>query len=84
VGAAAQFRKLLPNTRLQMLLRGQNLLGYRHYEDGVVDRFVDKAAENGMDVFRVFDALNDIRNLRRAWRPCSAPASTRRARSATR
>ena len=49
-----------------MLLRGQNLLGYRHYEDTVVDRFVDKAAENGMDVFRVFDALNDIRNLRRA------------------
>lgn len=60
------FRKLMPNTRLQMLLRGQNLLGYRHYEDSVVDRFVDKAAENGMDVFRVFDALNDIRNLRQA------------------
>ena len=60
------FRKLLPNSRLQMLLRGQNLLGYRHYEDSVVDRFVDKAAENGMDVFRVFDALNDVRNLRQA------------------
>jgi len=60
------FRKLLPNTRLQMLLRGQNLLGYRHYEDTVVDRFVEKAAGNGMDVFRVFDALNDIRNIRRA------------------
>src|SRR3954469_3107994 len=60
------FRKLLPNSRLQMLLRGQNLLGYRHYEDTVVDRFVDKSAENGMDVFRVFDALNDVRNLRRA------------------
>ena len=60
------FRRLLPNSRLQMLLRGQNLLGYRHYEDSVVDRFVDKAAENGMDVFRVFDALNDIRNLRQA------------------
>ncbi len=60
------FRKLMPNTRLQMLLRGQNLLGYRHYEDTVVDRFVDKSAENGMDVFRVFDALNDIRNLHRA------------------
>lgn len=58
------FRKLLPNSRLQMLLRGQNLLGYRHYEDGVVERFVEKAAANGMDVFRVFDALNDIRNLR--------------------
>jgi methylmalonyl-CoA carboxyltransferase 5S subunit len=60
------FRKLLPNSRLQMLLRAQNLLGYRHYEDEVVDRFVAKSAENGMDVFRVFDALNDIRNLRRA------------------
>jgi methylmalonyl-CoA carboxyltransferase 5S subunit len=60
------FRKLMPHTRLQMLLRGQNLLGYRHYEDGVVDCFVEKAAENGMDVFRVFDALNDIRNLRRS------------------
>ncbi|MBS0546082.1 MAG: methylmalonyl-CoA carboxytransferase subunit 5S [Proteobacteria bacterium] len=60
------FRRLLPNSRLQMLLRGQNLLGYRHYEDTVVDRFVDKAAENGMDVFRVFDALNDVRNLQRA------------------
>ena len=57
------FRKLLPKSRLQMLLRGQNLLGYRHYEDGVVERFVDKSAENGMDVFRVFDALNDLRNL---------------------
>jgi methylmalonyl-CoA carboxyltransferase 5S subunit len=60
------FRKLLPSSRLQMLLRGQNLLGYRHYEDGVVDRFVAKSAENGIDVFRVFDALNDVRNLRRA------------------
>ena len=60
------FRKLMPNTRLQMLLRGQNLLGYRHYEDTVVDRFVEKAAENGIDVFRIFDALNDIRNLQRA------------------
>jgi methylmalonyl-CoA carboxyltransferase 5S subunit len=57
------FRKLLPKTRLQMLLRGQNLLGYRHYQDGVVERFVEKSAENGMDVFRVFDALNDVRNL---------------------
>ncbi len=60
------FRKLMPNSRLQMLLRGQNLLGYRHYEDTVVDRFVDRSAENGMDVFRVFDALNDVRNLGRA------------------
>ncbi|MGC9157354.1 MAG: methylmalonyl-CoA carboxytransferase subunit 5S [Terracidiphilus sp.] len=58
------FRKLMPKSRLQMLLRGQNLLGYRHYEDGVVERFVEKAAANGMDVFRVFDALNDVRNLK--------------------
>ncbi len=58
------FRKLLPKSRLQMLLRGQNLLGYRHYEDGVVRRFVEKAATNGMDVFRIFDALNDVRNLK--------------------
>src|SRR4051794_11755300 len=62
------FRKLLPNSRLQMLLRGQNLLGYRHYEDSVVERFIGKAAENGMDVFRVFDALNDIRNLQTSIR----------------
>ncbi|MCG9895429.1 MAG: methylmalonyl-CoA carboxytransferase subunit 5S [Fimbriimonadaceae bacterium] len=61
-----EFKKLLPKTRTQMLLRGQNLLGYRHYEDGVVERFVDKAALNGMDVFRVFDALNDPRNLETA------------------
>jgi methylmalonyl-CoA carboxyltransferase 5S subunit len=58
------FRKLMPKSRLQMLLRGQNLLGYRHYEDSVVERFVEKSAENGMDVFRVFDALNDVRNLK--------------------
>lgn len=60
------FRKLMPNTRLQMLLRGQNLLGYRHYNDEVVDRFVEKSAENGMDVFRVFDAVNDPRNMEHA------------------
>jgi len=58
------FRKLLPKSRLQMLLRGQNLLGYRHYEDGVVERFVEHAAANGIDVFRIFDALNDLRNLK--------------------
>ena len=59
-------RKALPRTRLQMLLRGQNLLGYRHYSDDVVNAFVARAAENGMDVFRIFDALNDIRNLETA------------------
>jgi methylmalonyl-CoA carboxyltransferase 5S subunit len=60
------FKALMPRTPLQMLLRGQNLLGYRHYEDSVVERFVEKSAENGIDVFRVFDALNDIRNVRHA------------------
>jgi len=58
-----QLREALPNTRLQMLLRGQNLLGYRHYADDVVDAFIDKSAANGIDVFRLFDALNDERNL---------------------
>ncbi len=53
----------LPNTRLQMLLRGQNLLGYRHYSDDVVRAFVQRAAANGVDVFRIFDAMNDMRNL---------------------
>ena len=61
-----QLKAALPNTPLQMLLRGQNLLGYRHYSDDVVRAFVSKAAENGMDVFRIFDALNDLRNLRTA------------------
>ncbi|MBD1550268.1 sodium-extruding oxaloacetate decarboxylase subunit alpha [Pseudomonas typographi] len=56
-------RAALPNTRLQMLLRGQNLLGYRHYSDDVVRAFVTKAADNGIDVFRIFDAMNDVRNL---------------------
>lgn len=59
-------RKALPNTRLQMLLRGQNLLGYRHYSDDVVEAFVAKAAANGIDVFRIFDAMNDVRNLKTA------------------
>jgi pyruvate carboxylase subunit B len=58
-----QLRHALPNTRLQMLLRGQNLLGYRHYPDDVVQAFVALAAGNGIDVFRIFDALNDTRNL---------------------
>ncbi|MDR2620032.1 MAG: hypothetical protein LBC29_02750, partial [Propionibacteriaceae bacterium] len=60
------FRELMPNAQLQMLLRGQNLLGYRHYQDEVVDRFVKKSADNGMDIFRVFDAMNDPRNLQHA------------------
>jgi methylmalonyl-CoA carboxyltransferase 5S subunit len=60
------FKALMPKTPLQMLLRGQNLLGYRHYQDEVVDRFVQKSAENGIDVFRIFDALNDLRNIERS------------------
>ncbi len=59
-----KLRKALPNTRIQMLLRGQNLLGYRHYSDDVVRAFVQKSADNGVDIFRVFDAMNDVRNLR--------------------
>ena len=58
----------MPNTPQQMLLRGQNLLGYRHYADDVVDRFVERAALNGVDVFRIFDAMNDMRNLETAIR----------------
>ena len=58
----------MPNTRMQMLLRGQNMLGYRHYADDVVERFVERSAENGMDVFRIFDAMNDVRNLQTAIR----------------
>jgi len=61
-----RLRTALPGTRLQMLLRGQNLLGYRHYSDDVVRAFVARAADNGIDVFRIFDALNDTRNLQTA------------------
>jgi len=56
-------KQAMPNTQQQMLLRGQNLLGYRHYADDVVHKFVERAADNGMDVFRIFDAMNDVRNL---------------------
>jgi pyruvate carboxylase subunit B len=59
-----KLRKALPNSRIQMLLRGQNLLGYRHYSDDVVRAFVQKSADNGVDVFRIFDAMNDMRNLK--------------------
>ncbi len=59
-------KQAMPNTRQQMLLRGQNLLGYRHYADDLVDKFIERAALNGMDVFRIFDALNDVRNFERA------------------
>jgi oxaloacetate decarboxylase alpha subunit len=59
-------RKAMPNTKLQMLFRGQNILGYKHYADDVVDAFVKKSIENGIDVIRIFDALNDTRNLKAA------------------
>ena len=61
-----QLKAAMPNTRQQMLLRGQNILGYRHYADDVVRKFVERAAANGVDVFRVFDAMNDARNLHTA------------------
>ena len=61
-------RKHMPNTKLQMLLRGQNLLGYKHYADDVVDAFCQKSVENGIDVVRIFDALNDTRNIERAMK----------------
>lgn len=63
-----QLKEALPSTRIQMLLRGQNLVGYRHYPDDVVDRFVSAAARNGVDVFRIFDAVNDVRNMERSMR----------------
>jgi len=61
-----KLRRALPNTKLQMLLRGQNILGYRHYADDVVDKFVQKSIENGIDIIRIFDALNDLRNMEQA------------------
>ncbi|MBE6035672.1 MAG: oxaloacetate decarboxylase subunit alpha [Clostridiales bacterium] len=64
-------RKRVKNTKLQMLLRGQNLLGYRHYADDLVDEFVNKAVCNGIDIIRVFDALNDTRNLQRSIEACN-------------
>lgn len=61
-----RLKTAMPHTPMQMLFRGQNILGYRHYADDVVERFVERAASNGMDVFRIFDALNDMRNLQTA------------------
>lgn len=58
----------LKHTPIQMLLRGQNLVGYRHYSDDVVDKFVEYSYKNGVDIFRVFDALNDIRNMERSMK----------------
>ena len=61
-----EIRRLAPNTKLQMLFRGQNILGYRHYPDDIVEKFVQKSIENGIDIIRIFDALNDVRNLKSA------------------
>ena len=61
-----QLKKAMPNTPMQMLLRGQNALGYRHYADDVIEKFVERCAVNGMDVFRIFDAMNDLRNFETA------------------
>ena len=61
-------KKHMPNTKLQMLFRGQNMLGYRHYADDVVEYFVKKSVENGISIIRIFDALNDVRNLETAIR----------------
>ena len=61
-----KLRRALPNTKLQMLLRGQNLLGYKHYADDVVDKFCEMSVKNGIDIIRIFDALNDPRNMRQA------------------
>lgn len=65
-----KLRKAMPNTKLQMLLRGQNILGYKHYADDVVDMFVKKSIENGIDIIRIFDALNDTRNMQQAIKSC--------------
>ena len=66
MGAPAALRAHLPHTKLQMLFRGQNILGYKHYADDVVDEFCAKSIENGIDIIRIFDALNDVRNLEQA------------------
>ncbi len=76
VGPPARAEKGDAEDPLQMLLRGQNLLGYRHYADDVVERFVERAVKNGMDVFRVFDAMNDPRNMQAALQAVRATAPT--------
>ena len=71
-----KLRKALPNTKLQMLLRGQNILGYKHYADDVVEAFVKKSIDNGIDIIRTFDALNDLRNMQTAVRACKQYGGT--------
>ncbi len=72
-----RIREAMPRTRLQMLLRGQNLLGYKHYHDDVVEKFVELSLKNGIDVIRIFDALNDFRNIRTALDATKKYANTR-------
>ena len=84
VGTAAHHREACPNTKLQMLLRGQNLLGYKHYPDDVVRKFVRKSVENGIDIIRIFDALNDLRNIEVAVDETLKAGRMRAARSASR
>ena len=70
-------KKAMPKTKLQMLLRGQNILGYKHYADDVVEEFVKKSIQNGIDVVRIFDALNDPRNMAAAMKYTSTAASVK-------
>jgi oxaloacetate decarboxylase alpha subunit len=76
-------KKHCPKTQLQMLLRGQNLVGYHHYSDDIVRRFVHASKRNGIDIFRIFDALNDIRNVRYPPRRSRSAGTTSKAPSAT-
>ena len=71
-----KLKKEMPNTRFQMLLRGQNIVGYRHYSDDIVEKFVQKAHDRGIDVFRIFDALNDTRNMQSAMRAAKRSGGT--------
>jgi oxaloacetate decarboxylase alpha subunit len=77
-------RKNMPNTKLQMLFRGQNMLGYRHYADDIVEYFIQKTVSNGIDILRIFDALNDIRNMETAIKAPKKRVRICRRRSATR
>ena len=78
-----KIRAKMPNTKLQMLLRGQNVLGYSHYPDDFVKLFVKKAVENGMDVIRIFDALNDVNNMKVAMEATAAAGLSLPVRSPT-
>ena len=76
-----ELHRAMPRTPQQMLLRGQNILGYRNYADDVVTKFVERAADNGVEVFRVFDAMNDMRNMETALRAVKQVGETRSGRN---